>query len=204
MIMVLILAGFIWTVMVEIIFMDIEKRLEIYKSEYYFQIDFKEKLYARMAIYAVLVTACITSNITMFDILITSSGYLLTFTIFLWELTILILLYLLYGFFCLSHIKLDSWTNTASDMENYRNILEAHFDKHTNLTESDTNYNSKKVEYINDEFLIYLVSQYSICSTIIRDNNIYRQRWLLKIMSCTYILLILTGVLGCIYLSSKV
>ncbi len=65
--------------------MNLEKRLEIYKAEYYFQIDFKEKLYARMAIYAVLITGCITANITMFDTLILNSEMLLTFFIFLWE-----------------------------------------------------------------------------------------------------------------------
>ena len=56
--------------------MNLEKRLEIYKAEYYFQIDFKEKLYARMAIYAVLITGCITANITMFDTLILNSEML--------------------------------------------------------------------------------------------------------------------------------
>ncbi|ANC35477.1 hypothetical protein MJ012_09980 [Acinetobacter baumannii] len=184
--------------------MNLEKRLEIYKAEYYFQIDFKEKLYARMAIYAVLITGCITANITMFDTLILNSEMLLTFFIFLWEVMIVLLIFTLYGFYCLSHIKLDSWTNTSSDMENYRNVLENHYIQHSQTTIQDPNFETEKQEYVNDQYTLYLVEQYSQCATVIRDNNIYRQRWLLKIMSCTYALLILTGILGCIYLIVKI
>lgn len=183
--------------------MDLEKRLEIYKAEYYFQIDFKEKLYARMAIYAVLITACITANITMFDTLILNSKMLLTLCIFLWGAMILLLIFTLYGFYCLSHIKLDSWTNTSADMEKYRNELEIHYIRHNQNTHNP-NFELEKQEYIDDEYTIYLVTQFSECSTVIRDNNIYRQRWLLQIMSCTYAQLVFTGILGFIYLAAKI
>lgn len=184
--------------------MYLEKRLEIYKSEYYFQIDFKEKLYSRMAIYAVLITACITANITMFDTLILNSEYVLTLCIFFWQLMVIFLGYILYGFVCLSHIKQDSWTNTPSDMENYRNTLENHFKQHTANNILRSNIDEEMHLYVNEMFTIYLVEQYSQCAIVIRDNNIYRQRWLLKIMSNTYALLVLTGILGFIYLIIKI
>lgn len=183
---------------------DLEKRLEIYKSEYYFQIDFKEKLYSRMAIYIVLISACITANITMFDTLILNSELLLTICIYLWELMIVFLIFVLYGFFCLSHIKQDNWINTANDMENYRNTLENHFKTHTKDKILKKNIDIEMYEYVNDQFKIYLVEQYSTCATVIRDNNIYRQRWLLKIMSCTYAILLVTGILGSVYLIVKI
>lgn len=184
--------------------MELEKRLEIYKTEYYFQIDFKEKLYSRMAIYGVLITACVTANITMFDSLIQTSNITLTFCIYFWELIIIFLIYILYGFISLSHIKQDSWINTNSDMENYRNILEDHFIQHAKPLIPEKEFEDKLAEYVNDQFIIYLVEQYSFCSSVTRDNNIYRQRWLLRIMSSTYALLFFTGILGCIYLITKV
>lgn len=184
--------------------MDLEKRLDIYKAEYYFQIDFKEKLYARLAIYAVLITACITANITMFDALILNFGILLTWCIFFWAVMIILLFLTLLCFYCQSHTKLDNWTNTPSDMESYRNTLENHFITHSQNIIPNTNFEIDKQNYVNDEYTIYLVDQYSQCSTIIRDNNIYRQRWLLKIMSLTYAQLVITGILGFIYLLTKV
>ncbi|EXB50091.1 hypothetical protein J540_2262 [Acinetobacter baumannii 1440422] len=89
-------------------------------------------------------------------------------------------------------------------MENYRNVLENHYIQHSQTTIQDPNFETEKQEYVNDQYTLYLVEQYSQCATVIRDNNIYRQRWLLKIMSCTYALLILTGILGCIYLIVKI
>lgn len=184
--------------------MDLEKRLEIYKTEYYLQVDLKEKLYARMAIYAVLITACITANVTMFDILIKSSKISLISTIFLWEILICILIFILYGFYCVSHIKVDNWINTNSDMENYRNIIAQHYDQHAKPSLLNFFLSDNRKKYVDEQFLLYLVQQYSSCSTIIRDNNIYRQRWLSRIMSATYALLLITAILGILFLINKI
>lgn len=184
--------------------MDLEKRLEIYKSDYYFQIDFKEKLYARMAIYTVLITGCITANISMFEGITQSSGWYLTFSIFLWEILLITLIYILYGFLCISHIKVDSWVNTNNDMENYRNILTRHYEVYATPSSNRRTDEKNKISYTNEQFIIYLVEQYASCSTVIRDNNVYRQRWLTRIMSSTYTLLIITGVIGTIFLQDKI
>lgn len=48
--------------------MDLETRLNFYKSDYYFHIDFKEKMYARMVLFSVFITACITANFSMHDV----------------------------------------------------------------------------------------------------------------------------------------
>lgn len=184
--------------------MDLDKRLEIYKAEYYFQVDFKEKLYARMAIYAVLITACITANVTMFDTLIKSTEIYLIFAIFLWEILACVLIFILYGFYCVSHIKVDNWINTNSDMENYRNIIALHYDEHTKPSRLKLLLSNNRKKYIDEQFQLYLVEQYSSCSTIIRDNNVYRQRWLSRIMSGTYLLLLITAILGILYLINKI
>ena len=184
--------------------MDLEKRLDIYKAEYYFQIDFKEKLYARLAIYAVLLTGCITANITMFDILKTTPKLVLVFCSLLTVAMLISLFFTLYGFYSLSHIKVDHWTNTPNDMEAQRNRIEQHFIDHTQNIIQRQNLESMKQEYVKEEFTIYLVEQFSQCATIIRDNNVYRQRWLVRIMSCTYAVLIITGILGFIYLIKKI
>lgn len=184
--------------------MNLDKRLDIYRTEYYVQIELKEKLYARLAIYAVLITACITANITMFDKLIDNSGLLLTVIIFLWEIEIVVLILILYGFLCVSHIKQDKWVNTSNDMEQYRNTIADHFDQYSNHLATQTDIAEQKSIYVDEQFSLYLVSQYSSCATVIRDNNVYRQRWLSWIMSFTYLLLLSTGILGILFLINKI
>ena len=56
---------------------------------------------------------------------------------------IVLLILLCMDFTASSHIKLDSWTNTSSDMENYRNVLENHYIQHSQTTIQDPNFETE-------------------------------------------------------------
>lgn len=179
--------------------MQLKDRVDIYKNEYYFQVDFKEKIYTRITLYAVLVTACITGNFSIFKDLCDFLPKLTLLICNVWILEIGLLVFILYGLYSISHIKEDLWVNTAVNMENYRNTLKQHFNQH-----ATTPTPAEEDEYLEDNFSIYLIGQYSTCSSVIRENNIYRQKWLGKIILSTYALLLLTGILGIITLLPKI
>lgn len=181
------------------IVMDLEKRLEIYRSEYNLQLDFKEKIYARMTIFSAFIMASITGHITMVEPLLKLSGLQLTIVIFIWEICLILLCFILYGLICLTLIKVDQWVNSNVDMENHRETLRIHYKKY-----SLSNDLNKENEYVDSQFLLYMVQQYSFCSSIIRTNNVYRQMWLFRIIVSTYILLFLTGIIGIFYVVEKI
>lgn len=167
--------------------MDLEKRLDIYKTDYLFQIDLKEKIYTRMALFSVFITASITANFSMQDELIKLSSWQISTVVFLWIIGAIILLYIMYSFFNITTLKTDKLVNSSTEMENYRNTLRDHYIKHTqNISDQELN------NYIDEQFKIYLLGQYSYCSSIFNENNIFRQQRVSKIAICSYILLIIT------------
>lgn len=176
---------------------NIVKRMEMYRSEYYFQLELKEKLFSRLTIYSAFIMACITSNIAIVETLIKLDGWRLTFVVFFWEISVTLLICILYGLVCFTLIKVDNWVNSNTDMENYRITLRNHFQKHVHGTDSEE-------DYVNEQFLIYLTTQYAHCSTIVRTNNIYRQQWIARIVFLTYCLVICTFLNGLIYIIEKI
>lgn len=179
--------------------MDLEKRLDIYRSDYFFHIDFKEKIYTRMAIFSVFITAGITANFSMQDELMKLGYAQLTILVILWLIGALILVFIIYAFFCITSLKSDELVNSNSEMESYRNTLRQHYIRYApNATEAEIN------NYIDEQFLIYLISQYSGCSTICFENNVYRQKWLARLAISSYLLLIITFVVSMFFLYQKI
>jgi hypothetical protein len=178
--------------------MDLEKRLDIYRADYFFHIDFKEKIYTRMAIFSVFITAGITANFSMQDELMKLGCSQLTIIIIFWLISALILVFIIYAFFCITSLKSDELVNSNSEMESYRDTLRQHYISYApNATETEIN------DYINEQFLIYLISQYSSCSTICFENNVYRQKWLARLAISSYLLLIITFVVSMFFLYQK-
>lgn len=179
--------------------MDLEKRLEMYRSDYFFHIDFKEKIYTRMALFSVFITACITANFSMQEELMKLGCMQLSIVIILWVAAALVLAFVIYALFCITNLKSDELVNSNSEMENYRNTLRQHYISHfPDATEQAVN------TYIDDHFLIYLTSQYSSCSAIFYENNVYRQKWLARLAVSSYLLLILTFIVSMFFLYQKI
>ncbi len=179
--------------------MDLEKRIDLYKSDYLFHIDFKEKIYARMVLFSVFITACITSNFTMQDTLMKLNCSQMTIVFILWGISSLILIFVIINFVCITSLKSDEWVNSNAEMETYRETLRNHFI--SNCTNTPSNDDVEK--YVNEQFSIYLIDQYSSCSTILNENNIFRQKRLSHLAVATYILLVLTFIISLFFIFQK-
>lgn len=179
--------------------MDLEKRIDLYKSDYFFHIDFKEKIYARMVLFSVFITACITANFTMQEVLMKLNCYQITLVFILWVVSALILIFVIFNFICITSLKADEWVNSNAEMETYRDTLRNHFvnNSHPSPSEADTE------KYVNEQFSIYLIDQYSRCSSIFNENNIFRQKRLSHLAVATYILLVITFIVSLFYIYQK-
>lgn len=178
--------------------MNLQKRLEIYRADYFFHIDFKEKIYARMVLFSVFITACLTANFSMQETLVEMGCTQLTIIMMIWLLGALILVFVIYNFICITSLRADEWVNSNSEMETYRETLRQHFIANSqNPTEDEIN------NYVNDQFSIYLIGQYAGCSSIFNENNIFRQKSLSKLAMSTYILLILTFIVSLFFVYQK-
>jgi hypothetical protein len=179
--------------------MDLEKRLELYKAEYFFQIDMKEKIYTRMAIFSVFITACITANFTMLDELLKLSPRLLAIVIGLWIISGLTLIYVVYAFVQISAFKQDNLVNSNLEMEDYRVVLENHFT--TRIQPLNPSLTSEI--YVSEQFNEYLKNQYAACSSTFYLNNVDRQEKLTGLANCSYILLGLTLIISVFFITQK-
>lgn len=179
--------------------MDLEKRLELYKAEYLFQIDMKEKIYTRMAIFSVFITACITANFTMFDALLELSQTQLALVIGLWIFCLFYLVSIIINFYGISKNKYDKLVNSNIEMEQYRIDLKNHF-----TTNSATPPSQQEIEkYVREQFNLYLIKQYAECSSAYYLNNVDRQTKLTKIASSSYSILVLTLIVSLFYVGHK-
>ncbi|WP_417211912.1 hypothetical protein [Acinetobacter venetianus] len=179
--------------------MDLEKRLELYKAEYFFQIDMKEKIYTRMAIFSVFITACITANFTMLDELLKLSPKLLAFVTALWVISGLTLIYIIYAFVQISAFKKDFLVNSNLEMEKYRTTLENHFT--SNIHPLNPALTSEI--YVSEQFNEYLKDQYATCASTFYLNNVDRQEKLTGLANCSYILLGLTLIISIFFITQK-
>lgn len=179
--------------------MDLEKRIELYKAEYLFQIDMKEKIYTRMAIFSVFITACITANFTMFDELLKLTPRLLAFVTGLWVISGLTLIYVIYAFMQISAFKQDRLVNSNLEMEAYRVVLENHFN--SQIQQIDPTLTSEI--YVAEQFNGYLKDQYATCASTFYLNNVDRQEKLTRIANCSYILLGLTLIVSVFFITQK-
>ncbi len=177
---------------------NLEKRLEMYRLDYFFHIDFKEKIYARMVLFSVFITACITANFSMQDVLI-KIGCIRLIVMIIWIFSAVILIFVIFKCISITSLKSDEWVNSNAEMESYRDILRQHFINHTHLPPNEERIN----KYVNEQFTIYLIDQYSRCSTILNENNIYRQKCLSHLAISTYLLLILTFTVSLFFIYQK-
>ena len=68
---------------------------------------------------------------------------------------------------------------------------------------TNTPSNDDVEKYVNEQFSIYLIDQYSSCSTILNENNIFRQKRLSHLAVATYILLVLTFIVSLFFIFQK-
>lgn len=179
--------------------MCLKERLDRYRTDYFFQIDLKEKIYARMVIFSVFITASITANFGMLDVLVKIPCIFLTIVCLIWIFGGIILVYIIYNFICITNLKADQWVNSNAEMETYREILDKHF-RHYSSNPSENEVKN----YVDEQFLIYLVDQYSRCSSIYNENNIYRQKRLSILANCTYLLLTLTFIVSLCFIYHQI
>lgn len=178
--------------------MNLEKRLDIYRSDYFFHIDFKEKIYARMMLFSVFITACITANFSMQNELIKMGCMQLAIVYMIWGAASLVLFLVIYNFICITNLKADEWVNSNSEMETYRETLKQHF-----VTYAPAPTELETEEYVDEKFTIYLIDQYSRCSSIFNENNIFRQKRLSILAIYAYLLLVLTFLVSLFFVYQK-
>lgn len=179
--------------------MDIEDRLNLYKTDYLFQIDMKEKIYTRMAIFSVFITACITANFTMFDALLKLSQTQLALVVGMWIFCLFYLVAIIINFYGISKHKYDKLVNSNIEMEQYRIVLKDHF-----TANSITPPSQQEIEeYVKEQFNLYLIKQYAECSSAYYLNNVDRQTKLTKIASSSYSILVLTLIVSLFYVGHK-
>lgn len=179
--------------------MDIEDRLNLYKTDYLFQIDMKEKIYTRMAIFSVFITACITANFTMFDALLKLSQTQLALVVGMWIFCLFYLVAIIINFYGISKHKYDKLVNSNIEMEQYRIVLKNHFTANSTTPPSQQEIE----EYVKEQFNLYLIKQYAECSSAYYLNNVDRQTKLTKIASSSYSILVLTLIVSLFYVGHK-
>lgn len=178
--------------------MEIEERLNIYRSDYLFHIDFKEKIYARMMFFTVFITACITANFSMQNEISKLGCFQQSLLLLCWVIGAIILIFAIYSFYCITNLKSDEWVNSNSEMETYRQTLRQHYiNYNSNATEDEIN------TYVSQQFSIYLTEQYMKCSTILYENNIFRQKCLARFAVSTYLLLAITFIVSLVFMYQK-
>lgn len=122
----------------------------------------------------------------------------MTFIFIIWFIGACILIYVIFNFICITNLKSDEWVNSNAEMETYRDTLHHHISTYA------PNYSEQEIDdYVNEQFTIYLISQYSRCSTIYNENNVYRQKRLTYLAISTYTLLVLTFIVSLFFVYQK-
>ena len=178
-------------------------RLEFYKAEYLFQIDMKEKIYTRMAIFSVFITGCITANFTMLDSLLKLSQINLALIVGLWIFCLLFLISIIFNFYSISKSKSDKLVNSNEEMEKYRETLRNHFIANTATPVTHSDYLLEVDNYVDEQFQQYLIKQYAESSSAYYLNNVDRQTRLTKIATSSYTILILTLIVSMFFIFQK-
>lgn len=183
--------------------MELESRLDLYKTEYLFQIDMKEKIYTRMAIFSVFITGSITANFTMMDSLLKLPQTQLAIVVGLWIFSLFILIRIIVNIYAISKSKYDKLVNSNDEMEQHRATLKNHFITHSTTPPNSSSYVQEMDEYVNEQFKLYLVKQYAECSSAYFLNNVDRQTKLTRIAGYSYLILILTLIVSMFFIFQK-
>lgn len=183
--------------------MDLEKRIDLYRTEYLFQIDMKEKIYTRMAIFSVFITGCITANFTMLDSLLKLPQTQLAIVVGFWIWSLWILISIIMNIYAISGSKYDKLVNSNGEMEQHRVALKKHFINNTVTPSNDPSYTQEIEEYVNKQFKLYLVELYAECSSAYFLNNVDRQTKLTKIAGYSYLILVFTLIVSMFFIFQK-
>lgn len=165
--------------------MDILERITLYKDNYKYELELKDKLYTRLAAVAVVFTACLStqsSNVTYIKELVSPSIIFLLF--FLGYSIFCVLAFIVYAG-CFIHQKTDELVASSTDVENYHTQLVNYYDLYTTQLNLET-------DFVKNHMNEYLASTYAFCSTRNYDNNVYRMHCLNRMYILTIAMVICT------------
>lgn len=178
--------------------MILQDRLQLYKEAYYFQLDFKEKLYARLNIILVLIIACITGLLATLTFLKNLGPCLSIWMNIIFFLALCCFILTLFFFYRLSHVKTDHLLPVPNDIETYRLTLIDHFKQYAiNPTEEE------ETEYLETELQKFFVEKFSFTASENQINNEYRSKCINRIYFLTFALTVLVLLAGMICTSTQ-
>lgn len=159
--------------------MNTDKRLEMYIKEYHFELEQKEKIFSRLALILVVLTACIgaiSATLPKYSALL-SLPYISTLTIIFTITLVISLMLIIFHIVRFFSAKNDELVPSPNEMETYYNQLEDY-----NLTNT-----SSSEDYVNKKFSTFLLKAYTTAASTTYDNNCFK----LKCLNRCYELLII-------------
>lgn len=169
--------------------MNTDKRLEMYIKEYHFELEQKEKIFSRLALILVVLTACIgaiSATLPKYFALL-STPYISTLTVILTIALVVSLILIIFHIVRFFSAKNDELVPSPNEMETYYNQLEAY-----KLTNAATGK-----DYVNKKFSTFLLTAYTAAASTTYDNNCFK----LKCLNRCYELLVMF-ILSTLILSS--
>lgn len=162
--------------------MKSDKRLEMYIKEYHFELEQKEKIFGRLALILVVLTACLgaisATAIPKYKSLLLAP-FISTVTVIITITLAVSLVFIIFHIIRFLSAKNDELIPSSKEIENYHDQLEDFFSKNTTqISES---------EYVDSKFSNFLLKAYVAASSTTYDNNCFK----LKCLNRCYELLVI-------------
>lgn len=117
--------------------MNTDKRLEMYIKEYHFELEQKEKIFGRLALILVVLTACLgaisATAIPKYKSLLLAP-FISTITVIITITLIICFIFIIFHIIRFLSAKNDELIPSPKEIENYYNQLEEYFNKKMNTS----------------------------------------------------------------------
>jgi|GEM_PF-1170759 len=170
--------------------MKSDKRLEMYIKEYHFELEQKEKIFGRLALILVVLTACLgaisATAIPKYKALLLAP-FISTVTVIITITLAISLIFIIFHIIRFLSAKNDELIPSPKEIENYYDQLEDFFTKNPPQTlESD---------YVDAKFSNFLLKAYVAASSTTYDNNCFKLKCLNRCYELIVIFVISTLIL---------
>lgn len=153
--------------------MKSDKRLEMYIKEYHFELEQKEKIFGRLALILVMLTACLgaisATAIPKYKALLLAP-FISTVTVIITITLAVSLVFIIFHIIRFLSAKNDELIPSSKEIENYYDQLEDFFTKNSPQTSMP--------EYVDEKFSNFLLKAYVAASSTTYDNNCFKLKCL--------------------------
>ncbi|HBN5965418.1 TPA: hypothetical protein L3H12_002139 [Acinetobacter baumannii] len=170
--------------------MNTDKRLEMYIKEYHFELEQKEKIFGRLALILVVLTACLgaisATAIPKYKSLLLAP-FISTITVIITITLIICFIFIIFHIIRFLSAKNDELIPSPKEIENYYNQLEEYFNK--------KNEHITETEYVDKKFSNFLLQAYVAATSTTYDNNCFKLKCLNRCYELIVIFVISTLIL---------